>query len=417
MPIGEGVQARLAFKKYASGVIVENELADSATDLGATGGQVLRRVQSTLELKSTFNPSAEVREDQQVVDSRKGSNWVEGSISGEWSPGTYADHFEASFRSTWAAAVTGSQTDFTSATLDAAGTIVFAAGDPVAKGFRVGYPIVFSGLATAGNNGVNFTILSFGGTSNRTLTVFPAPITETADTGFTVTQVGKSLILPSRQADNVNRKFGFEHFHPTLGAGGFYQLFTECRMGGFKLNMPAEGNCTIEHMVRGRFMETGSTGPFFTDPDPETDTGIFNAINGLLRVHGSAAAVVTGVTLNMDRKLTGSPASGQNFFPEIHVQKAEVSGQITMQLTGGTTFDDFKNETEIDLISQLLTGSAANADSNVIYCPRIKLGSASAPLQGEAAQILTADFTALKYVGNGAGIPQTTIQICDTTLV
>lgn len=415
MSIGEGVQARLAYKKYASGVITESALAVSGTDLGATGAQVLRRVQSTLELKANFNPSAEVREDQQVVDSRKGSNWVEGAVSGEWSPGTYADFFEASFRGSWAAAVTASETDFTSAALDAAGTITFAAGDPVVKGFRVGYPIVFANLATAGNNGVNFTILSFGGTSNRQLTVFPAPITETADTAFTVAQVGRSLILPSRQSDNVRRKFAFEHYHPDLGSG-FYKLFTECRMGGFRLGMPAEGNCTIEHMVRGRFMETGSAGPFFTSPDPETDTGIFNAVNGLLRVHGSAAAVVTGITLNMDRQLTSTGVSGQNFHPEIHVQKANVSGQITMQLTGGTTFDDFKNETEIDLLSQLVTGSAANADANIIYCPRIKLGSASNPLQGEAAQIVTADFTALKYVGTGAGIPSTTIQICDTTL-
>ncbi|ODM71678.1 phage tail tube protein [Bradyrhizobium elkanii] len=417
MSIGEGVQARLAYKKYASGAMIENQLANSGTDLGATGGQVLRRTQSTLELKSNQNPSAEVREDQQVVDSRNGPYWVDGSISGEWSPETYADLFEASFRGTWAAAVTGTEADFTSAALDSAGTITFAAGDPVAKGFRVGYPISFTGLATAGNNGVNFVILAFGGSSNRTLTVFPAPITESADTAFTVTQVGKSLILPKRQVDNVNRKFAFEHFHPDLAGGGLYKLFTECRVGGFKLGMPAEGNCTIEHMVRGRFMETGSAGAFFTDPDPETDTGIFNAVNGLLRVHGSAAAVVTGMTLDMDRQLTGTAAAFQKFFPEVHVQKAKVSGTLTLQLTGGTTFDDFKNETEIDFLGQLLTGSSANADSNIILCPRIKFGSAGNPLQGEAAQIVTANFTALRYVGSGAGIPSTTIQICDTTLV
>lgn len=149
MSIGEGVQARLAYKKYASGVITSNALAVSSTDLVATGAQVLRRTQSTLELKADSYPSAEIREDQQVVDDRQGSVYVDGSVSGEWSPGTYADLFEASFRGSWAAAVTASQTDFTSAALDAAGTITFAAGDPVAKGFRVGYPIVFANLATA----------------------------------------------------------------------------------------------------------------------------------------------------------------------------------------------------------------------------------------------------------------------------
>lgn len=415
MSIGEGVQARLAYKKYASGVITSNALAVSGTDLGATGAQVLRRTASTLELKADSYPSAEIREDQQVVDDRQGSVYVDGSVSGEWSPGTYADLIEASFRGTWAAAVTASQTDFTSAALDAAGTITFAGGDPVAKGFRVGYPIVFAGLATAGNNGVNFTILGFGGSNNRILTVFPAPITETADTGFTVVQVGKSLILPARQTDNVNRKFAFEHFHPDLGSG-LYKLFTECRIGGFKLNLPATGNCTIENMARGRFMETGSAGAFFTSPTDETGTGIFNAVNGLLRVGGSIVGVVTGLQVNMDRQLTSTAVVGQKFHPEIHVQKANVSGQITAQLTDGTFFDDFKNESEIDLLAQVVTGSAVNASANIIYCPRIKLSSVSNPLQGEAAQTITANYTALRYVGSTPGIPSTTIQIADTTL-
>lgn len=246
--------------------------------------------------------------------------------------------------------------------------------------------------------------------------MFPAPITESADTAFTVTQVGKSLILPARQTNNVNRKFAFEHYHPDLGSG-LYKLFTECRLGGFKLNLPATGNCTIEQMVRGRFMETGSSGAFFTSPTDETGTGIFNAVNGLLRVGGSIVGVVTGLQVNMDRQLTSTAVVGQKFHPEIHVQKANVSGQITAQLTDGTFFDDFKNESEIDLLAQVVTGSAANADSNIIYCPRIKLSSVSNPLSGEAAQTITANYTALRYVGTAPGIPSTTIQIVDTTLL
>lgn len=419
MSIGEGVQARLAYKKYASGVITQNALAVSATDLGNTGGQVLRRDSngSTLELKADFYPSQEVREDQQIVDARKGSQYVDGSIKGEWSPGTYADLIEASFRGTWAAAITASEADFTSAALDGtAGTITFAAGDPVAKGYRVGMQIQFTNLATAGNNGVSFTILGFSGTSNRVLSVLPKPVTESADTAFNVTSVGKSLILPGRQTDNVNRKFAFEHFHPDLGAG-FYKLFTECRMGGFKLNLPATGNCTIESMVRGRWMETGSSGAFFTAPADETGTGIFNAVNGLLRVGGSIVGVVTGLQINMDRQLESTAVAFQQFHPEIHVKKANVSGQITAQLADGVFFDDFKNESEIDLLGQLVTSSAVNADSNSVYLPRIKLSAVSNPLSGEAAQLITANYTALRYVGNSPGIPSTTIQICDTTLV
>jgi len=58
-----------------------------------------------------------------------------------------------------------------------ASTLTWSAGDPVAKGLQVGDVLSpQSGV----NSGQSFTIQSFGGTSNRTITVYPAPANESA---------------------------------------------------------------------------------------------------------------------------------------------------------------------------------------------------------------------------------------------
>ena len=87
---------------------------------------------------------------------------------------------------------------------------------------------------------------------------------------------------------------------------------------------------------------------------------------------------------------------------------------MTALLDGGTLIDDFKNESEIDLLCYLTTTSAVNSPANTIYLPRIKLGDAAVGVTGEQGQIITIPYQALLYGGAGAGVPATTIRVCDT---
>jgi hypothetical protein len=88
MPISEGVQSRIVYKAYSSGSITANSEPDTATDPGTSGGQVLRRVSSSLNLVKDSYQSEEIRTDRQITDFRHGLRRVEGSISGELSPRT-----------------------------------------------------------------------------------------------------------------------------------------------------------------------------------------------------------------------------------------------------------------------------------------------------------------------------------------
>lgn len=416
MSLAEGVAARVAFKAYATGVITSNAQPVSTTDPAVTGGQILRRVQSTFKLGKDTYSSNEIRSDRQISDFRHGIKRGSGSLSGEFSPQTYGDLFQAAARGTWAAAITASQSDFTSVSAsNSTSKFTFSAGNPLTKGFRVGMIVRFTNLSDADNNSKNFVILAMGGTTGREWTVYPAPDTMTADSAFTVASIGKSLTVPS--SSFVQRKFAFEHYHEGIDMA---LLFTECRVAGWNLQLPATGLATVDFPMMGRDMEvyTGASAPFFTGPTAETTTGIFAAVNGLLRVADTTIGVVTGLNISMNLSPSSDAVVGQNFVPEVFLGRANVSGQFTAQLEDGTFLNQFKNETEINILAYLTTTSDIAAPAVTILLPRVKLVDADNPLQGEGAQIITCPFQALKSTAVEAttGIPATTVQICDSQI-
>lgn len=412
MTIAEGVSTSVRYKAYSSGAITENALDAYASLPGTSGGQVIRRVSSTLDLVRNNYAAQEIRVDRQEVDFRLGTGHVQGDISGELSPNTYFDFLEAVHRDTKVSALTLGPSALTSVAANAgASTITFAAGDPVALGLFVGDVIRLTNASVSANNSQNFTILSFGGTSNRTLTVTPAPTTMSADTSFTLTRPGKSTIIPA--SGHVSRKFAIEHYGSDTD---YSMLFIENRATKYTLTLPATGLATIATSWMGRWAYdlSGANAPYFTSPTEETTTGITAAVNGLLLLNGTAIGVVTGATITNEMSAQVAEVVGQNFPAAISLGHNMVSGQLTAYLNGSTIPALFKAETECQLLIGLDTTSATNTPSLKIFLPRIKFTGSPAPVQGEGLQSLTAPFRALRYIGSTAGIPTSTIRILDT---
>ena len=105
MPLAEGVSARISYKFYTDPKIIPGVTPVPATDPGPTGAQILRRVASTLAFTKDTYQSNEIRSDRQIADFRHGVRRVAGNVSGELSPASYKDLFEASLRSNWVSAV------------------------------------------------------------------------------------------------------------------------------------------------------------------------------------------------------------------------------------------------------------------------------------------------------------------------
>lgn len=409
MALASATAVRLSYLKYASGTMTSNT-QDQAP--GASGAQILRRTTFDLSLNKETYQSAENRSDKQVVDFRHGARSTSGTINGELSPSTYFDLIVAAHEDTAGATISKTQSDYTSVVSSSTGTFTFAGGNPVTDGFRVGDIIRFTGLAATANNSKNFLITGFSGTQNRVLSVYPAPTTDAvADTTFGVSRPGKSTYVPS--SGFVTPKFGIERYYPDLD---FAELFTETRIGGYTIDLPATGISTIAIPVMGRDMTTfsGSNAPYFTSPTAETTTGVCAAVNGLLRVGGSAIGVVTGLNIQLARSPSTRSVVGQNFSPEVFLGRNVLTGTINAMLESSTLIDYFRNETEVEVLALLTTSTADAADAISIHLPRVKVGGVSVTVSGESEVSLSLPFTGLKYNGSTAGVESTTVRWVDT---
>jgi hypothetical protein len=412
MPIAEGDATRVAYKFYSSGDIASATEPNTATDPGAASATVLRRVGSTLDLTKATYESAEIRADRQVQDFRHGARSVGGALSGEISPGTWFPFLEAACRGTGAAALAHSNTELTSAAADnTLSTFTFAGGDPVALGYGVGDVIRFTNLSDAENNGRNFTITGFSGASNRTLAVTPAPDTMVADTTFNITRPGRVITVP--QSAHVRRKLAVEHFHEDLD---ITRLFTECRVTGFRIGLPATGMAKIECPIMGRNMQvlSGAASPYFTSPAAPNTQGVTAAVNGVLRVAGAVVGVVTGIDINAEMSSTMPAVVGQNIAPDILLGRFRVTGQVTALFETASLLNAFLNETEVDLLVRLDATTALDTSALTIHLPRIKFGGANIPATGEGEQIVTLPYQALLPTTLLPGVANSTIRIHDT---
>lgn len=412
MALSEGVSASIRYKHHTTGNIAANTLLVPSVDPGSSGGQILRRVSSTLSFAKNTYQSAEVRSDRQIADFRHGSGRIQGAITGELSPSTIFDLIEAAHRDTKQATLTLTESTLTSAAASStASTFTFGAGNPVSLGLRVGNLIRFAGMSAGGNNSRNYLIRGFSGTNNRTVKVTPPPVGQTADTAFTVTRPGAASILPA--TGHIKRLFAIEEYNSD---NDMSRLFTELRAAGYRLNMPAEGMATFELPFMGRHQTIfeDSFAPFFGSPAAETTTGICAAVDGTLLLNDSEVGVVTAVDMTLDLSPSAAVVSGQNFPAEIFLGRGNLTGTLTAFLEDATILNNFSNEDELSLQLLLNSDNSADTDAVSIYLPRIKFSAADLPLQGEGGQTISAPFQALRQMNPATGADSTTISIHDT---
>lgn len=378
---------------------------------GASGAQLLRRVESSLDLSKDTYQSNEIRTDYQIADFRHGMRKVGGSIKGELSPKTYADFIAAALRKDFAAvsALTG-----LSVTIAGAGpyTITRGAGDFLTGGLKIGDMIRLSvGTLNAANINKNLLITALTATVatviplNGTALVAEGPIAST-----TVTVVGKKTYTP--QTAHTDKSFSIEHWYGDISQS---ELFSGCKIGGIDLSLPPSGMATIDLSVIGQDVTT-NTSQYFTSPTALTSTGVTAAVNGALLVNGTQLAIVTGLSIKID---TGNQAMdgvvGSNIIPGIAAGAVKVSGQFSAYFQDATLRDYFINETAIGLVAAFSTSNDAAADFIAFSIPNLKVGSAG---KNDSAKgiVGTYDFVALLNSAGGTGVSseQTTLVVQDS---
>jgi len=401
MTIAVGVAKQLKYKVESAWGTVPS----------ASSAQLLRRVSSTLALKKARYESNELRSNYQRYDVRHGIRSVDGTITGELSPGTYKDFMAAAVRRAWASVTAISSVSITIAGSGPTYTVTRSTGSWLSDGVKAGYCGRLSvGSLNAANISKNLWILSLSAT---VLTVMPlngvALVAEGPISGCTFTLTGKTTYAPT--TGHTDLSYSFEHYHTDLTLS---EVFSGCKIQQLDIGLPATGMATIGMQLMGKDITTAGS-EYFTSPTTETSTGILAAVNGLLMVQGAAVANVTGLTFAIKGEMTADPVVGQNTYADIAEGRIVVDGSFTAQFIDATMRDYFINETEVSLAVALATSNAAACDFTTFTFPRIKVTDASKD-DGMKALIQTFPFDALYNSAGGSGTSseQSTIAIQDS---
>lgn len=364
----------------------------------SAAGQLLRRVQSSLQTSKDAFQSNEVRSDQQVFDARHGTRRAGGAINGELSLATYDDFIEAALRGTWTAGATASNTQFTSLAVSGS-AFQITAGTWAAAGFRVGDVIRLSGFTHA-NVGKNFRIVSLTATA---ATVYPTPAVMSAQTTFGVAVAGRKLTNGTQQ-----RSFTIEQSYPDIDVN---ELFTGMRVGECGISLPPAGIATVNLGFQGKngVVASGASAPFFTNPATETTTGVLAGVNGNLLIDGVASAVVTGLDFQITNNLSSNPVIGSNVVPEIFYGRNVITGNVSAYLENESLLNVFLNETEVAIAATLEASGNDPKDFLSFAFNRVKFTGVSKTIGPDGGVVASFPFQAL--LKNGTGYDTSTLVV------
>lgn len=399
MPIAAGLFKQLAYKVETT----------AGTAPGQSGGQALRRVQSTIDLSKEAYASNEKRTDFQIADYRHGVRRVGGSIQGELSPKTYAELIGVALKRDFTAVTALTGLSLTIAGTGPTYTVTRATGSFLTDGVKVGDVIrLTTGTLNAAN--LNKNLLVADVTSATVLSVIPlngvAMVAEGPVASCGVSWPGKKSYIPT--TGHTDKSVSFEHWYSDLAQS---ELFLGCKLDKVSVQLPPTGIATVNLDVMGLDLadtaakrgSVATTAQYFTTPTAISSTGVLAAVNGLLRVGGTTVATITGLTVEIDPAYTGDPVVGANTVPQLFPGKVNVTGQFTAYFDGVTLRDAFVNETEIDLVAAFTTDNTATADFITTVLPRIKVGSANKD-DGDGGLVQTFSFQALLNSNGGTGV-------------
>lgn len=377
----------------------------------AGSAQSLRRVTSDLSLTKDTYQSNEIRTDQQMSDMRHGVRRVAGSISGELSPGTYADFMAAAVRKAWAAT-----TAITGASITIAGsanpyTVTRTAGSFLTDGIKKGDIVrLTAGSFTAGNLNNNLVVTGVTALVLTVRTLNGSALTaEGPIASATVTVPGKKTYIPS--TGHTDLSYSIEHWHSDVSQS---EVFSGCVPTQVQIDLPPTGLATVGIQFAGKDVTT-DTSQYFTSPTAASSTGLTAAVNGLVCVDGSPVAVLTGLQMTIGSARSGDPVVGANTVPRQFPGRVLVSGQATAYFEDGTYRDAFIDETEVSFIVVLSSDNTNASDFISFALPRVKLNGSSKS-DGEAGLVQTIPFQALLPTTGGSGVANdlSTISIHDS---
>lgn len=292
MANAQGTAKTLAYKKQTA----------LGTAASGSGGQLLRRRTATFNLTRETYQNDEIASHRQSTGAVAGLKRVAGELNGLFSPDTYADLLQSLLMRDFTTLTAASSVSLTIAASGSLYTVTRAAGSFLTDGFKIGHVIRLSvGTLNAANINRNLLIVALTAT---VATVKPlnsgAMAAEGPISGCTVTMIGKQTYAPP--SSHTDDWYTFEQWYSDLSRS---ETFTDVKVAGAQMNLPATGNCELNLSFIGLGRTLGAS-QVLTSPTAETTTGVASAVTGVCVVNGTPTTI-TGANIS----LSGAVSEGE----------------------------------------------------------------------------------------------------------
>lgn len=195
------------------------------------------------------------------------------------------------------------------------------------------------------------------------------------------------------KAGVIRRTFSAERFFADLGTVNKpYHRFQGVEFNTLALSIAANS------MITGTVGVLGLTSSLATDPiagatiTPATTTSPLDSFTGTLEEAGTAIAVVTELTLNLDNGMAARFVVGSKTSIKPSVARSNLTGQVTAYFEDSRLLDKFINETTSSLTFTMPDGEG---NSYEVTIPRLKYTGGQPDVAGEGPITLSMPFQAL----------------------
>jgi hypothetical protein len=370
-----------------------------------SAGKYYRRVTCDLNLTREQFQSAQIVSTAQTVDSRSGTDNVEGTLSDELAPGSHTDLWAGLLRGTWAnGATSGALTNVTAAS--AGKTFTRAAGSWLTDGFRVGDMVDATGFAApATANNKRYVITALTAT---VMTVGETVTSKAAGDSVTFLVAGKKLAIPLDAASRTDDSFTVEQFFSDVGVS---RRATGVKIGSASVSVDPDAIATVEFGMMGKDMLSTSSA-YFVTPTAASTTGVLTGNAGALYSGGVQLAVVTAFSIEItgnhqvEKTIGNLQPDGTRPAAGISLGRITASGEFSAFFLDDSLFAKFRDETPVALTFRF------NGEGNqafAITLPKIKLGGATLDDKEVGALVQSVPFVALLPDGTDVSINQSTV--------
>ena len=404
MAIAQGINKQVSIKK-------QTVLGTAAS---GSGGQILRREQSTNNLKKDTYANSEIASHQQSTGKTHGLRSVDTALNGVLSAGTYSTVIASVLRKDFAA--TTSLTGLALAVGGTAGAYTLTGtGLLVSGGFKIGDVIRIS-VATGLNAdciGKNLLITNITNTVITVKTLNGSTMTTGSGTAGTIVLPGKKSVVPI--TSHTKDYWTVEDWQSDIAQS---EVYSDVMFGKLDIGLPSTGNATLAVTGVGLNRTTGIT-RILTTPTGETASNPLAAINGVLIVNGAAVTNITGLTLAIDGKVAGMGAVvGANVSPDVQRGSIEVSGSFTAFYQDAVLSGLFDAATQVNLVAVIEDNTTASSDFVSFNLSNITLDGDGKD-DGDKAIVRTYPFTARINMAGGAALAndQTILSVQDSLAV